>query len=327
MRQVSKRKWVLGGIIACLAILLGIYLFSSRGKGIGTPYRYRFTFVCPLTWSNIAAGLLQADAENGTNTKMVGTSVMDSEGFIEAIAEELLMKPDGIITAAAEDTEAFRQILGRASELGIPVVLVDSDLEGLHRLSYIGIDNVEIGRMAGLDLVKATGGEGKVAVIASSLDYPNQQERLNGFLEVLEGHPGLEVASVLECHSENLQILDKLSSLLDHRTDIRVVYIMEAIASMIVGDLLETGYADRDFTVVSVDNLEKARSFVERGTYYSTIAQDPQMAGYLAGTALYTYLRGGEVEERIFIEPYSIRRENLAETEGLFQVDIEWNLY
>jgi hypothetical protein len=69
-------------------------------------------------------------------------------------------------------------VLDKAKAAGIPVLIVDTDVNWPAKLSYVGADNRVGGRIAGEYIVKLLGGKGKVAVIRGILGIATHEERL-----------------------------------------------------------------------------------------------------------------------------------------------------
>lgn len=314
-------------IAVCAAALSILYVAGMQEPDDVPDYKKRFTFISPLTWSNVASGVIQADRENGTNTRFLGTAQMDIYRQAKVFRQELLSRPDGIITSAPVDTADFRDALSEAASLGIPVVLVDSDLSDSDRSCYIGTDNPKSGYLAGEEMIKATGGFANIAIVTSDKNYPSQNERIQAFKEAIADFPEMKVAAILDCHSERLEVLSKLPAALREQPQIDALYLTEAIASITVGDLLKERFPGRRMTVVATDNLAATKAFVADGTYICTIAQNPWMEGYLAGKALVDILAGKEVADIIFTDTYCVTKDNLEETTALKAEEIEWVYY
>lgn len=313
--------------IACLLVLALIYVRATQSPAKVEDYRYRYTFLCPLNWSNVASGLLQADRENHTNTKMMGVSQMDIAKQVKTLEQVILSRPDGIITAAPVDSEGFRAALKEAKKRQIPVILVDSDLPGTERDCYVGTDNLQNGTLAGEQMVKATGGKGKIACLVSSMDYPNQRERVDAFEKVIAAWPEMEVVDILECHSSRLEIMDLLPSFLLSHPEVDALYLTEAIGGSLVGEILTAQFSSRPLTIVSTDDMASIRAYLEKGIYCATIAQRPWEEGYQAGMALTAIREGKPVPKIIYTGSRVITRENLREQENTPIEEVVWDYY
>ncbi|MCI7813526.1 MAG: substrate-binding domain-containing protein [Lachnospiraceae bacterium] len=315
-------------IYLCVLLLIAILGYSLyRPKHIDT-YEKRFTFISPLQWNNIAAGIKAADKDFHTNTKLVGTDSLDLQKQVTAIKEAILSKPDGIITAASEDSEQLREVLHLAASEGIPVVLVDSDLPDSDRICYIGTDNLTAGRMAGEDMFHAIDGKAYIGVIVSDLESPNQKERLEGFQEQIRQYEDMEILEILECHSDRLELMEKIPKMLEQYPQMNALYLTEAFASVMAGTIIQdVPFSSRELIVVAFDNLNETQNFLDDGTYDSLICQSPYAQGYLAVEALCRILDGENQDEIVYTETLSMKQGDSIKQTDHKSEEFEWHLY
>ncbi len=319
-------KYLRRTVLCCLVVLAGIFLPALNVRKTDYPeYDRRFVFVCPLQWTLVADGMKAADREYGTNTKLVGSSYLNLDTQISQIENAIRTKADGIITAAVKESDALRRVIQKARDCGIPVVLIDSDFEGSKRNCYIGTNNYEAGYLAGVDLAEAAEGSAQIAIVVSEMDAPNQKERVEGFYEVIDRYPDMEVAEILECHSDRLELAEKIPELLKTRPEIDALYLTEGYGGLTVGGMLKNGTEyPQKISIVAFDALEPTLHFVREGTYASVIAQDMFEEGYLAVKTLCQILDGETVEDTIYTGSLSVKKENCTEYQAGGKEEFEW---
>ena len=140
-----------------LLVLFSINRYYQYSEDVPQPLAYRFTFICPQTWDDVAAGMEEADRDLGTDTKYVGFKNSNEGKQAEAIRSAVYAKADGIITVGNNNSKVIGAAVEEAEEAGIPVILMDSDLEGREKSGYIGMDHKEAGKLAGEDMIAVTG--------------------------------------------------------------------------------------------------------------------------------------------------------------------------
>lgn len=291
-------------------------------------YERRFTFIAPLQWNNAATGLKKADENLATNTKLVGPVQLNINGQIAAINEAIISNVDGIITAASEDSEELRSIITKAISKGIPVVFIDSDLPDSDRISYIGTNNVRAGQIAGQDMYNATSGCANIGIVVSTLDSPNQRERVEGFKEEISKHESMKILEILECHSDGLELMEKIPGILEKHPEMNGLFLTEAYSSYMVGGILKSLHITSDrLKVVAFDDIPSVLSFIQDGTYYSTVAQSQYMFGYLAVETLCEILDGYATDDIIYTDVHSIRRDNFDERNRYPNEEWQWYSY
>lgn len=91
-------------------------------------------------------GFEDAGKQYGVKTILGGSTKYDLNESLTAFEQVVAMKPAGIAVTAM-DAEAYAPIIDKAIEAGIPVVTFDIDSSKSKRISYIGTQNYDAGRM------------------------------------------------------------------------------------------------------------------------------------------------------------------------------------
>ena len=92
------------------------------------------------------------------------------------------------IAVSTIQADAFASVIDAAIDKGVPVITFDSDSEKSKRLAYIGTNNFEAGRAAGVEAVKLFPSGGKVVAFVGNMSAQNARDRFNGFKKGVEGH-------------------------------------------------------------------------------------------------------------------------------------------
>ena len=119
-----------------------------------------------------------------------------------------------------------------------------------------------------------------------------------------------------------------MTALLRSNQEINALYITEAIASDLVGNILkEEGIAPEDIRVVAFDRMESTMSFLKQGIYDTVVSQQPYQEGYEAVKILTEINAGKEPEEKNYTESCSITAADDAQEQVRQDGDLEWHLY
>ncbi len=327
-RNITKK--ITGILLSAIVVMVAVIVlnYTQEGKsyqGRDAEPEYVFTFVCPLRWTVTAYGIENADAEFHANTKLVGSGQLNTSLQAQAIQEAIATKPDGIITAGMEDSQILIDAIDQASSAGIPVVLVDNDLPQTRRISYIGSDNQKLGELTAEKMVDLTGGEGQVCLIVSNLDNANQQERVEGFQNVLKDYPDLQISGIMECASEPLEVREQYMEFIAENPDTTAVCCLEGRAAKEIGNILDASREERPY-VVAVDYNTSDGSRPQEEIYGAIFKQDMEQQGYLAVRTLVNYLQGKAVEEIQYTDIACYDQENLENIKDVCKV-YDWRLY
>jgi len=293
----------------------------------------RVTFVSPFVntgyWGIAATGILDTAEKYGMNVKCIGFAESDPQKQIRYIKSAIYSHADGIITAGIENSDEFKEVLNMASEAGIPVILIDCDIEGSDRLCYIGTDNFEAGKIAGQDIAEATEGKGSVAIIRNEKSSINQQERINGMQSVMEQYPDLEVVTVLEGNQNYMIAKEQIVTMLKEYPDINAVFCPEGYSASCMSQfLMEEKEEYEDLKVVAFDISDNTLELLKKEKIYSLIQQDPYTMGKKAIESLHQYLSGESgIQSETYTNVQDVRPENLDQLYEYRSKDVIWHTY
>ena len=151
-------------------------------------------------WKSIHAGAMKAQqdlAKKGTNINVLwkGTeNEGDRNGQINIIETFITQHVNGIVLAPL-DNQALVTPVQDAVSHKIPVVIVDSSLNGDAYSSFCATDNEKGGELAGDDMGKLLNGKGNVLVLAYAQGSASTEAREKGFLTAIKKYPGVTVLS------------------------------------------------------------------------------------------------------------------------------------
>ncbi|MBN3807657.1 LacI family DNA-binding transcriptional regulator [Paraburkholderia sp. Ac-20347] len=106
------------------------------------------------------------------------------DDLITARIDRAAYRRAGLIITA-RDSERVRDALSRAIERGEAVVTMTTDIGGIARAHYAGIDNYRAGRTAGYYLGRLARRPGRVLLLAGRMDYGAHLDRIAGCREEL----------------------------------------------------------------------------------------------------------------------------------------------
>src|SRR5579863_1961880 len=166
--------------------------------------------------------------EKGDVQLVVADGQQDNSKQIAQIETFIRQKPDLLIVAPNERAP-LTEVMGKAMAAGIPVICLERDITQPNYTTFIGADNLAIGKMAGQFIVDSLNHkygkpQGKVVEIRGLLGVEAEMDRYNGAHEVLKGYPGIRV--VHEAVADWLQsnARERMQEILRAQPEIDVVY-------------------------------------------------------------------------------------------------------
>lgn len=193
------------------------------------------TFIIPDSSNEFMASLADAVARRASQALSDRMHIhtqriraLDADALVQSLDALTARICDCAIIVASEEPDVLAAV-DRASQRGIAVMTLVSDLPGTMRRHFIGIDNVAAGRTAASLLGRFLPNGGKVAVIAGSLHLRDHSDRLAGFSEALASEfPQVELIGPIEGHDEQLQTEAIVTALLGEHPDLAGLYNLGA---------------------------------------------------------------------------------------------------
>jgi signal transduction histidine kinase/DNA-binding response OmpR family regulator len=118
----------------------------------------------------------------------------DSKQQIKDV-EEMLKEGIDLLIISPNESKPLTGIVEQVYESGIPVIVIDRKINSDKWTSYVGADNYEIGRQAGLYAVHTLKGEGTVVEILGLEGSSPAIERHRGFADEIRQYSGLQIIS------------------------------------------------------------------------------------------------------------------------------------
>ena len=116
-------------------------------------------------------------------TVLFGSSDENAAKLGDVMDAVLAYNVDGIIVAPVAGGE---KAIRKATDLGVPVVLLDRDIEGLDGVGKVILDDQEAGRMATEEFIRH--GFKKIEMISYTLAISSLKEREVGYSQTMDAH-------------------------------------------------------------------------------------------------------------------------------------------
>jgi len=240
-------------------------------------------------WQSANAGLMRAAQQMGVKAEMVGPDSFDPkaehDAFQRVLAEKI--KPSGILVSVADPAVMQPDIDGAIGQ-GIPVVTIDSDAPQSKRLTFIGTDNYRAGLMGAQLALKQLQGKGTV-VIYTMPEQANLKDRLRGYHDGFEGHPGIKIEQTVDIKGDPRIAFDHTQDLVDKKTIEKIdgFICLEAIACQEVADVLDRNKVSGK-VIVAMDTDQRTLDWIKKDRIAGTIAQKPFTMGFVGVQVLDT---------------------------------------
>ena len=229
-------------------------------------------------WQTAAAGFNKAAAQFKVTARVVGPDGYDAQAELAELQKAIAAKPSGILISVS-DVSVIQPGIDAAVAAGIPVITLDSDAAGSHRLFFIGTNNLAAGQMGGKRVIEKLGGKGNVVFFTFS-GQPNLEERLKGFKDVFASRPDIKIVDVVDIKGDARAAFDKTQEFLalTGPKKIDAFVCLESASGKMVSDALKRAGGGRE--LVAWDVNQDTLDGIKGGTIDATIAQKPFTMGY-----------------------------------------------
>ena len=263
-------------------------------------------------WKSIHAGALKAGQElkdSGLEVEVIWKGPLkedDRESQIRVVEDFITRGVSGIVLAPLDDA-ALRMPVKSAVDYGIPVVIIDSELNSEDYTSFVATDNYVGGRKGGERLAEILGGKGKVIMLRCHEGSASSTKREQGFLDVLnEKYPEIEVVSSNQyggATTESAYIASEnlLAPLRKPDGGLTIDGIFCPNESTTFGMLraLEDSGLTGKVDYVGFDSSDRLVLALRKGIIKGLVLQDPINMGYLGIKTIVAHLQGQTVDKRI----------------------------
>jgi ribose transport system substrate-binding protein len=236
-------------------------------------------------WGSVKLGADAAANEFNVNVRYTAPEdEEDVDGQIRLVNSELDQKVDALILAAS-DYNALVEVTERAGEMHIPVIIIDSEVNTDKINSYIATDNYNAGVKAGGQLVKILDGNDnikKVGIMNFVKRARNAEQREEGLLNVISGHPEIKVVAKDYCSSDKKLAFELAEKMIMQNSDINAIVALNDISSEGVAEAVSQMDLSGKVNIIAFDSTPNEIDYLENGIIQVLITQNPFNMGYLS---------------------------------------------
>jgi len=311
---MRNKVWILCAVMVGVMSLL---LVGGCNRGDAT-HKHRIVIVTKALDSEFWQTLKSGAEEAARQHPDIELSVLAPEREINidqqvSILEDQILKKVSALAVVPGGIAEVTPVLDKARAAGIPVLIVDNDTPWPGKLSYIGTDNREGGKLAGDYLVKVLGGRGKVAIIRGILGVSSHDDRVAGFQEAIAQAPGIQVVTIQPANSERASALTVMENILTSNPELNAVFATSDQMALGAMEGVAAQHLSGKVLVVGFDAGKEAVRAVKSGAISAVIAQYPANMGKQAVEAAIKAIQGQPVAKVIDTGTALVTKENADE--------------
>lgn len=245
-------------------------------------------------WEQPYTGTQQALASlqhYGIRVEYLLFNLFDPEDFLAKGAQLLEHPPDGLLFPPLFLKEG-KWLIENCAAAGIPVVIINTQIEGANVLSYIGQDSYQSGVLAARLLDFALNDGETVMVLNLEKSITNAihiLEKERGFRDYFARHQGVEVVRHdFEDFPDKNHLKQFFTEQLAAKSNLAGVFVSNSRAYHLVDCLPEN--AGRQIKIVGFDLVKSNIDYLNAGKINFLVNQNSVEQGYLGIVTLFKYL-------------------------------------
>jgi ABC-type sugar transport system substrate-binding protein len=197
--------------------------------------------------------------------------------------EDLVAQRVDAIFLAPREAKGYEGPLQAAKKAGIPVILIDRELEGPKAgddyVTFIGSNFIEEGRRAGEWLAKQSGGKAGIIELLGTAGSSVANDRHQGFADAIKSSPDMKIIAAQDGNFTRAQGQKVMESLIQaHGRAITAVYTHNDEMALGAIQALKAANMNpgKDVLVVSVDGQKSALQAIVAGELNATVECNPR---------------------------------------------------
>jgi ribose transport system substrate-binding protein len=305
-------------------ILASVTTGCNRGERAATGGRPRIGLVLKTLNSPFFIEM-QKGAEEAAKRLDVDLIVQAAEREVDVekqmqIIENLIQARVSALAITPAGSREVVPAVGKANQANIPVVIVDTRLDGkaaadagVKAISFVGSDNVRGGQLIGEYLVKASGGRATVAILEGIPGHETGDSRVRGFRDAIKNSPGIAIVASQTANWERDQGFTVFQNMLQAHPDIDTLFACNDLMALGAIEAIAAAQRTGKIRVLGFDALQDARRAITAGTMEATVAQYPGEMGRVAVESALKAIRGEAVTPDIGVRIALVTKENVNE--------------
>jgi ribose transport system substrate-binding protein len=252
-------------------------------------------------WKSVEAGAKKAAAEEGVEILWkAGVKESDLDAQVTVVESMISRGVKGIVLAP-QDHQALVKPVQAAKAKGIPVVIIDSALDGKDYVSFVATDNYKGGQMAAQKMIRLLGDKGGNLVVLRYLEgHASTTQREQGFIETIEDYNRtaqhkFQFASTNQRAGNIEDAMKRAEGLKNLLSQAAGVYTPnEPTTSGMLRALQDAKLAGK-IRFVGFDSTQQLAEGLAARQIDALVLQNPVHMGYMGVKTLVAHLRGKKV--------------------------------
>lgn len=274
-------------------------------------------------YRDLEDGLRAGAAEHGYEL-LVNAAEWDASRQIAQLEDFITQDVDAIVVCPV-DSSGIGAGIRSANRARVPVFTADIASFDGDVVSHIASDNLAGGRLAGQYLARLLDGRGKVAIINQPI-VTSTLDRVQGFREVLNAYPEIEIVADVDGHGVRDRALQAASDVLQGNPKLDGIFAINDDSALGTLDAAEDFGRD-NIVIIGYDATPPARDAILKGrALKADVVQYPFEIGRRTIETIARHFAGEKVPKVVPVGVGIVDRQTLLERDSEARADQDGSL-
>lgn len=304
-----------------LALVLSVMMLSAMAftgaLASSEPREYNFVFIVKsMQFSFMLSMIDGAEAAAALvpniNIKCVGPETPYSVEEQIQLVEQAITNGDDAVIITPADSKGIVPAVEKCNAAGIPIATPNTKAYGGNVLTWIGVDNYQVGYKLGHALADALKGEGKVVLIEGTSGNSTSTERVEGYKDAFAEYPGIELLDSQPADYNREKGMTVMENFLQRYPEIDGVASVNKDMTMGALEACKAAGRLEEMVHVTFDVDQDCLDAIEAGEVLITGAQEEKSQVANAIYACLLALNGFKVAPEQYIPMTLVTKDNLS---------------
>ncbi len=316
MNTNIRRIFIIFNIFLYLPVFfLAITRLGGRDYSLEQKENSRLIGVSYMTMNNEFYKILNEEISNQVEIRgdrmVLRDPALNVDRQIRQIEEMLQMGIDALVVTPV-DFKSLSDILKRAKEQGVYIVVVDTDLEEDSAVDCtITSDNYSAGQLVGWYFAEQNRESNLIVMTHDAAK--SGQDRVQGFLDAVEENDRIHVVKRINCDGQLEIAMPKMQEAIEEKVAFDSVFCLNDLAAVGVAAALDEHGMSEQVKVYGIDASPDAKALIKEGMMSASAAQFPSRIGQIAADTIYRLLNGETVERKIRVPVELVTEDNVEQ--------------
>lgn len=310
------------GAVIAISLAYALPRAENSAEAASTKASYHYAMIDQVSDEEFTAkvhkGALDAATELGVAVEMSNVRPSRMYSVDELFDMALDARVDGIAIQVS-NSESVLPSFEKAKDLGIPVVIFETDSFSLKNITTIGTNGFQAGYEAGKLAIKCSQGEADIAVIlnrfSSSDETVSKNLKISGMVDAFKDYPNMKISVVQRTDGGVFGAEKVAKDILRDNPNVNMIVAFNEMDTLGIIDVIVDANKVGTVDIIGYGALPEIMKYVKRGVVYGTVASDPYRIGYECIKALADISKSGYTSAYFDTGVFTYTKDNIEETD------------